>query len=95
LESFKIIRIKHIVLPFHAGASKAFAYGIFAGGIGFLMSVAILVVVYYGAVLVIHGKLNVGDLTSFILYTIYIAIDLGILSGLYTEFMNAVGAGER
>jgi ABC-type multidrug transport system fused ATPase/permease subunit len=37
----------------------------------------------------------VGSLTAFILYTIYIAIDIGMLSGLYTEFMNAVGAGER
>lgn len=59
------------------------------------MGLAILVVVYYGATLVIHGKLTVGSLTSFILYTIYIAMDLAILSGLYTEFMNAVGAGER
>eukprot|EP01032_Pedospumella_encystans_P009076 gene9076-10714_t len=86
---------KNISLSYKKGASKALAYGVFAGGIGFLMSVAILVVVYYGATLVIHGKLSVGDLTSFILYTIYIAVDLAMLSGLYTEFMNAVGAGER
>lgn len=85
----------HIGVSYQKGAAKAFAYGIFAGGVGFLMGVAILVVIYYGATLVIHGKMNVGDLTSFILYTIYIAIDLGMLSGLYTEFMNAVGAGER
>jgi ABC-type multidrug transport system fused ATPase/permease subunit len=85
----------HITTSYQKGAAKAFAYGIFAGGVGFLMGVAILVVVYYGATLVIHDKMNVGDLTSFILYTIYIAIDLGMLSGLYTEFMNAVGAGER
>ena len=85
----------YIYLLHISGASKALAYGVFAGGIGFLMSVAILVVVYYGATLVIHGKLSVGDLTSFILYTIYIAVDLAMLSGLYTEFMNAVGAGER
>ena len=89
-----IFRVLHDFLH-TSGASKALAYGVFAGGIGFLMSVAILVVVYYGATLVIHGKLSVGDLTSFILYTIYIAVDLAMLSGLYTEFMNAVGAGER
>lgn len=67
----------HIAVSYQKGASKAFAYGIFAGGIGFLMSLAILVVIYYGATLVIHDKLSVGNLTSFILYTIYIAIDLG------------------
>lgn len=69
--------VDHIGVSYQKGASKAFAYGIFAGGIGFLMSLAILVVIYYGATLVIHDKLSVGNLTSFILYTIYIAIDLG------------------
>lgn len=48
-----------------------------------------------GAVLVIEGSMTVGNLTTFIFYTIYIAIYLGILSGLYTDFMNAVGASER
>lgn len=86
---------EHITQSYQKGAAKALAYGIFAGGVGLLMGVAILVVVYYGATLVIHGRMSVGSLTSFILYTIYIAIDLGMLSGLYTEFMNAVGAGER
>jgi ABC-type bacteriocin/lantibiotic exporter with double-glycine peptidase domain len=74
---------------------KSLAYGIFAGGIGFLAGVAILVVVYFGATLVITGKLAIGELTSFILYTFYIAIGLGIFSGLYTEFSNALGASER
>jgi ABC-type multidrug transport system fused ATPase/permease subunit len=86
---------KHITVSYQKGASKAMAYGGFVGGIGFLMGLAVLIVVYYGATLVIHGHLKVGSLTSFILYTIYIALDLGMLSGLYTEFMNAVGAAER
>lgn len=86
---------QNINISYQKGAAKSLAYGFFAGGVGFLMGFAILVVVYYGATLVIHGHLSVGNLTSFILYTIYIAIDLGMLSGLYTEFMNAVGAGER
>jgi ATP-binding cassette subfamily B protein len=46
-------------------------------------------------VLVIEGSMTVGNLTTFIFYTIYIAIYLGVLSGLYTDFMNAVGASER
>lgn len=37
----------------------------------------------------------VGDLTSFILYTVYIAMGLGMFGELYTELMNAVGASER
>ncbi len=80
---------------YRKGAKKSLAYGVFAGGLGFLAGVAILVVVYYGATLVIADKLSIGSLTSFILYTIYIAVGLGIFSSLYTEFMNAIGASER
>eukprot|EP01034_Spumella_vulgaris_P022180 gene22180-28290_t len=85
----------NITTSYLKGAKKALAYGVFAGGLGYLAGVAILVVVYYGATLVIAGKLSIGNLTAFILYTIYIAVGLGIFSSLYTEFMNAVGASER
>jgi ATP-binding cassette subfamily B protein len=86
---------RNITNSYRKGSIKAFAYGIFAGGIGFFAGFAILVVVYYGATLVIHDELQVGDLTAFILYTFYIAINMGIISSLYTEFMNALGASER
>jgi ABC-type bacteriocin/lantibiotic exporter with double-glycine peptidase domain len=61
----------------------------------FLANSAILVVIYFGATLVLDGKLDVGSLTSFVLYTIYIALGLAEFSSLYTEFMNALGASER
>lgn len=80
---------------YRKGAVKAFAYGIFSAMIGFLAGFAILTVIYYGATLVMAGEMNVGNLTAFIFYTLYIAIDMAVLSGLYSEFMNAVGAGER
>jgi ABC-type multidrug transport system fused ATPase/permease subunit len=86
---------ENINVSYSKGAAKSLAYGFFAGGIGFLAGVAILVVVFYGATLVIDGELGVGQLTSFVLYTIYIAVGLGIFSGLYTELMNALGASER
>lgn len=84
-----------ITRAYQKGATKSLAYGSFVGGIGFLAGLAILVVVYYGATQVIHGDLNVGQLTSFILYTVYIALGLGIISSLYSDFMNAIGASER
>ena len=39
--------------------------------------------------------MNSAKLTSFLLYTIYIAVALGGLSGLYSSLMSAVGASER
>lgn len=86
---------ENVLQSYRKGAEKSLAYGVFAGGIGYLAGVAILVVVYYGATLVISGDLAVGELTAFVLYTFYIAIGLGVFSGLYTEFSNALGASER
>lgn len=80
---------------YEKGKLKCKAYGGFVGGITILANGAITVVIYYGATLVIAGSMTVGSLTAFILYTIYIALGLGIISGLYAEFMNAVGASER
>lgn len=77
------------------GSKKSVAYGYFAGGALFVANVAILIVIYYGAVLVIRGEMSVGSLTTFVFYTIYIAIGLGLLSSLYSDFMNAIGASER
>lgn len=85
----------HINFSYEKGARKAMAYGYFVGGITFLANSVILVVIYYGAILVTKGQLDVGSLTSFILYTIYIALGLAELSSLFTEFMNALGASER
>ncbi len=86
---------RHIDHSYRKGAKKAAAYGFFVGTIMFLANSAILVVIYYGAILVIDGDLDVGKLTSFVLYTIYIALGLAEFSSLYTEFMNALGASER
>jgi len=80
---------------YEKGKMKCKAYGGFVGGITILANGAITVVIYYGATQVIDGKMTIGSLTSFILYTIYIALGMGIISGLYAEFMNAVGASER
>lgn len=77
------------------GVKKSMAYGWFAGVLQFVANLAVLVVIYYGAVLVIRGEMTVGSLTTFVFYTVYIALGLGILSGLYTDFMNALGASER
>ncbi len=77
------------------GAQRALGYGLFVGGLGSMANFAIIVVIYYGAVLVLNGELSVGSLTAFVMYTILIAMGMGLLGGLYSDFMNAVGATER
>lgn len=85
----------NVDISYDAGSKKSFAYGGFIGGVTVVGNFAIIIVIYYGAILVIHDEMSIGNLTSFVFYTIYIAMGLGMMSSLYTDFMNAVGASER
>ena len=42
-----------------------------------------------------QGEINFGEITAFLLYTIYVAHALGAFSTQGGEFMRAVGASER
>lgn len=85
----------NIQVSYQKGKVKAAASGLFVGGMGMLANLAILCVIYFGAIMVSQGKLAVGELTSFIIYSIYIALSFGEISSLFTDFMNALGASER
>jgi len=65
---------------------------VIAGVLGYA---AIAGVLWYGGRLVIDGKMTVGDLTSFILYAMTVAISVGALGSLWTDFMSASGAARR
>lgn len=56
---------------------------------------AVALVVWFGGRLVIDGGMSVGELTSFVLYTLTVAFSLGALGGLWADFMRAAGAAER
>ena len=67
---------------FLAGASSA----------GYLASAVVL---WYGGRLVLDGKMTVGGLTSFLIYSLMVAVSLGALADLWADFMRASGAAER
>jgi len=67
---------------FLAGASSA----------GYLSSAVVL---WYGGRLVLDGKMTVGNLTSFLIYSLMVAVALGALADLWADFMRASGAAER
>jgi ATP-binding cassette subfamily B protein len=91
---------------FQLGRSLALTYGAFQGAMGFAAYAAIAVVLWYGGGLVIEGQaalaadpaaavFTVGNLTAFMLYTLFLAFALGGMSSLFADFNKALGASDR
>ncbi|MBN94544.1 MAG: ABC transporter permease [Deltaproteobacteria bacterium] len=56
---------------------------------------AIGVVLWSGGSMLANGALTVGSLSAFLMYTVTLAFSLAALSGLWEDFMKAIGASER
>ncbi len=69
--------------------------GLFASFIVFCLFGAIVAVIWYGSVLVSRGEMSVGNLTTFILYSIFVGAAMGSFPELYAGLQKAVGASER
>jgi ATP-binding cassette subfamily B protein len=67
----------------------------FGGGMAFAGYGAVALVLWYGGSLLVAGRMTVGELTSFVLYTFTVAFGLGALSGVWEDLVKALGAGER
>ncbi len=63
-----------------------------ASSAGYLASAVVL---WFGGRLVLDGKMTVGNLTSFLIYSMMVAFALGALTDLWADFMRAAGAAER
>ncbi|KAJ3503106.1 hypothetical protein NLJ89_g8580 [Agrocybe chaxingu] len=59
---------------------EAIASGIFFGTTGWSGNVTLLALLGYGGTLVSHGDISVGDLTSLLLYTVYVGSGLQMLT---------------
>ncbi len=71
------------------------AAGTFMAAAGTAVFGSAALVLWYGGRLVVRGELTVGGLTSFLVYTLIVAMSLGTLSDLWADFMKALGAAER
>ncbi len=81
--SFELAKKRTLVTGAFMGIGTAAAIG------------AIALVMWYGGRLVISGGMSVGALTSFLVYTMFVAFSLGALGELWADFMRAAGAAER
>ena len=80
---------------FEMGRRLALTYGTFQGAMGFAGFGAVALVLWFGGNEVIDGTMSLGDLNSFMLYTIVLGFTLGALSSLYADFNRALGASTR
>ncbi|KYF72177.1 ABC transporter ATP-binding protein [Sorangium sp. So ce388] len=80
---------------FELARKRIRASGSFMGVVMFAGYSAVALVLWYGGHLVVAGRLTLGGLTSFLVYTIVVAFALGGLSDLWADFMKATGAVER
>lgn len=55
----------------------------------------ILLVLYFGGSMTLEEKLTIGDLTSFVLYTITLATGFTSVSGLMNQIASALGVCEK
>jgi len=67
----------------------------FSSSMVFLIHSSIAVMFFYGTTLVLESALTVGDLSAFLMYCVIVAASFGFLAGVWDEFLQAVGAGER
>lgn len=56
---------------------------------------AVVLVLWYGAKLVQSGDLSVGDLTQFLLYTMFVGGAVGSFAELYSQLQRTIGATQR
>ncbi|PWK78251.1 ABC transporter fused permease/ATP-binding protein [Mucilaginibacter oryzae] len=69
--------------------------GTFASFIVFCLFGTFVGVIWYGSVLVANHEIYVGDLTTFIMYSIFVGAAMGSFPDLYANLQKAVGASER
>ncbi|EJD46962.1 hypothetical protein AURDEDRAFT_113579 [Auricularia subglabra TFB-10046 SS5] len=74
---------------------EALASGIFFGATGWSGNVTILVLLGYGGTLVSQGAITVGELSSMLLYTLYVGSGLQMLTSFFSSIMRGIGAGTR
>jgi ATP-binding cassette subfamily B protein len=69
--------------------------GVFSSFIIFALSGAVVVVLWYGSRLVLSKELTPGELTSFMIYTLFVAGAMGSFAELYSQLQRTLGATHR
>jgi putative ABC transport system ATP-binding protein len=80
---------------FALGKTEAVVAASFYGSTGLLGNLTIIAILYVGGNMVKTGVISIGELSSFLMYTVYAGSSMVGLSGFYGEMMKGVGAASR
>ncbi|RZJ64215.1 MAG: ATP-binding cassette domain-containing protein [Flavobacterium sp.] len=95
-EWYEVIRYSSKIKEIVAVGIKGGLYrGYFASFIIFCLFGSIVAVVWYGVTLIIGGEMKIGELISFVLYSIFVGASFGGVAELYAQIQKAIGATER
>ncbi|KAL8828204.1 MAG: hypothetical protein Q9170_006700 [Blastenia crenularia] len=86
---------KQVKKIFDLGKREAFISATFFSTTGLLGNLTILAVLYVGGGMVQSGAISIGELSSFLMYTVYAGSSIFGLSSFYSELMKGVGAASR
>jgi ABC-type multidrug transport system fused ATPase/permease subunit len=67
----------------------------FDGAVHMAANVSLVAVLWYGGSQVMGGALSAGDLTAFLMYSLYTGLNISTLSTVYTDLKRASGAAAR
>lgn len=84
-----------IEATYNAGMRKAWLNSILAPIIGFMAFMSITITLWFGAYEVSQGRLTVGSLVAYLVYTMMVAAPVAQLAGLFGQFQAALGATDR
>ncbi len=82
-ESFRLARHRVGVISIFVGVMTLAGFG------------SVALVLWFGSRQVLSGAMSIGDLASFMLYTLIVAMSVSALGGLWSDFLRARGASER
>jgi ABC-type multidrug transport system fused ATPase/permease subunit len=95
-EKIEVGRYQNIMSKLVEFAIKSGTYrGIFVSFIIFSVFGAISFVVWYGAGMVIDGQLQVGQLMSFVIYSVFVGGTLGGFADMFGQLQKTIGATQR
>ena len=86
---------KQVKKIFNLGKREALISATFFSATGLAGNITVLIILWVGGGMVKTGAISIGDLTSFLMYTVYAGSSLFGLSSFYSELMKGVGAASR